>query len=146
MRHSQVPLTPAEQMQRIREAVLHTEPESPEKAYAILTTYFSRMKELRNHVDELESKMLLKEPPVGSRAPLIGPCLQGFRALWHRLFLRWYAVPLVVQQNQHNMTVTQTLRDLVTTTESLAGLVRELEIRVARLEKDKLNRDSGVNR
>lgn len=135
MNHNRAPLTPAEQMQRIRDVVLNTEPESSEKAYAILANFFSRMDGLRRHVDELESKMLLKEPPVGSRAPLVGPFLYRLRAVWHRLFLRWYAVPLVVQQNQYNMAITQTLRDLVTTTESCAGLIKELEIRVAKLEQ-----------
>lgn len=129
-----VPLTPAEQMRRIRETVLSAASKSPKDAYAVLADYFSSASALQKSLGDMESKMILKEPPPGSRLPLIGALVHKFRAIWYQVAFKWYTVPLVVQQNQCNVGTVHALRELVTITESLSGLVKEIDRRVTQLE------------
>ncbi len=135
MSDTKIPLTSAEQMQRIRNAV-HGGESMPQDALALLAGYFSQTNGVRNQIQYLESNMLLKEPPAGSRAPLIGPLLHRLRAFWSRVFMRWYVVPMMMQQNQFNMAATQTLREIVAGNESLTGLIKEMNMRLSKLERN----------
>ena len=131
MNEEQIPLTPAEQMRRIREAVLA---ETAEEASAILAASHSRQDVLRERVADLESKMLLRERPFASRVVLIGPVIAWVRSLWNWMSTKWYVLPLIRQQNEFNMAVAQTLREIVASLESLTNLTRDVQMRVADLE------------
>ena len=100
MNEKQIPLTPAEQMQRIRNAVLAAE--TPKDAEAILAACLSQLDTLRDHIADLEGEMALQEQPFVSRAPLIGPAIVWFRSLWNWMSTKWYVLPLVAQQNAFN--------------------------------------------
>jgi hypothetical protein len=132
MNEKQVPLTPAAQMQRIREAVLAAE--TPQEARATLAAYASQLKGLRQRIAELESKMLLKEQPFTSRTPVVGPMIARLRTVWNWMSTKWYVLPLIDQQNEFNATVTRTLHELTVAVESLTNLVYEMQMRVAELE------------
>ena len=131
MNEEQIPLTPAEQMRRIRQAVLA---ETAEEASAILAASHSRQDLLRERVADLESKMLLRERPFASRVVLIGPVIAWVRSLWNWMSTKWYVLPLIRQQNEFNMAVAQTLREIVASLESLTNLTRDVQMRVADLE------------
>jgi hypothetical protein len=134
MREEQPLLTPAEQMRRIRDAANSLEPETPQEAYAVLAAHFSRLDMLRGRIDDLESKMLLKEQPFVSHAPLIGPLIVRLRSIWNWMSTKWYVLPLMTQQNEFNMTVTQTLREVVASIESVGNAVQATQMRLAELE------------
>ena len=129
MTRDQIPLTPAEQMKRIREAVHATDQTSAEEAQAVLAAYFSRLDALRGRLMEMESKMVLHEQPFVSHAPIVGRLIVGVRRTWNWMSTKWYALPLIQQQTEFNMAVTQTLRELTETVESLARTTRELQMR-----------------
>lgn len=129
-----VPLTPAEQMKRIREIVLKVDETSSQEAYQILASHFSRMDTLRKHIEELESKMLVQEPLPGSRLPIIGPLMHRLRAIAYHTILRWYIVPMLAQQIQFNMGVTQAMREMIAMTESVSKMVKVIDARVTHLE------------
>ena len=143
MSQSPIPLTPAEQMRRIREVVLNSQEPSSQDPAAVLTAYFSRIGALRKNLGELEGRMLLKEPPPGSRLPVVGGLLHRFRAMWYAVALKWYTRPLLVQQNQFNMGTVQALRDLSSAVESLNQSAKEME---TRLEKLQVRQDSPSGR
>ena len=109
----------------------------------MLTAYFSRIGALRKNLGELEGRMLLKEPPPGSRLPVVGGLLHRFRAMWYAVALKWYTRPLLVQQNQFNMGTVQALRDLSSAIESLNQSAKEME---TRLEKLQARQDSPSGR
>jgi len=129
-----VPLTPAEQMRRIRDAVHTTDSVSYKDAYAVLAAYFSRLEVLRGRIADLEGKMLLKESAFVSHAPFVSGLIVRFRSVWNWMSTKWYVLPLITQQNEYNMAVTQTLREVITSMESLAHLVQDMQMRVAELE------------
>ena len=135
MSQSPVPLTPAEQMRRIREMVLNANAPSSQDPAALLAAYFSKTSALRKNLGDLESKMLLKEPPPGSRLPVVGGLVHKFRAVWYQVALKWLAVPLLVQQNQFNTGTVQALRDLLAATEALNQSVKAMEARAEQMKE-----------
>ena len=56
------------------------------------------------------------------------------KAAFH-LFLKWFTRPVMEQQNAYNQTVSRLLQDLMQSHETLAQRVRELEARLAEVEK-----------
>lgn len=135
MNEAKIPLTPAEQMERIRATVYDTE-SFTQAPLAILASLFARSSALQQRIQNLESNMLLKEPPAGSRVPLIGPLLHWLRAFLIRVFMRWYVVPMMTQQNQFNMATTQAVRELAAATDGLASSLKEMNNRLSKLEGD----------
>lgn len=138
MSHSQIPLTPAAQMKQIREAVYKSK-ESNQDTHSVLADYFSRLETLRDRVTDLESKMLLKEQPFVSHAPVIGPLIIRVRYLWNWMSTKWYLLPLIEQQNRYNMAVTQTMRETLTTMEGLLAQVQDLQVRHSQLQEKTLS-------
>ena len=137
MTQAQVPLTPAERMLRIREAVKSAE--SPDQAYAMLAAYFSRLDLLRDHMTDLEDKILLQEQPFVSNVPLVGWLIARFRTLWNWVSTKWYVLPLIQQQNEINTAMYQTHREILVALESLSQLIQETQIRVDKLEMQNLS-------
>lgn len=125
-----IPLTPAEQMKRIREAVHASDTTSSKEAHEALATYFARLDVLNRRIVDLESKMEVREQPFISNAPVIGPLIVGFRTLWNWMSTKWYVNPLIQQQNEFNVTMTQTLREMVASVEALARSVQDMQTRI----------------
>lgn len=133
MESNQIFLTPAEQMKHIREVVNAADAEKSKDAAMILATYFSRLDTLRAQIAALEGHMLLHEHPFESRTPLIGPVIVKLRYLWNWMSTKWYILPIMKQQNDFNMAVTKTLRETLTTVESLAQSVQHMQAQLAEL-------------
>jgi len=125
-----IPLTPAEQMRRIREAVHTSDTTSSKEAHEALATYFARLDVLNRRIVDLESKMEVREQPFISNAPVVGPLIVGFRTLWNWMSTKWYVNPLIQQQNEFNMTMTQTLREMIVSVEALARSVQDMQTRI----------------
>jgi len=125
----EVPLTPAENMKRIREIVNSVDEDSSEEAYDLLVDYTSRLERLRARITELERQMLVRERPFVSHAPLVGPLIVKIRTFWNWMSTKWYMLPILRQQNAYNMAVAQTLREVVMAIESLSQSVQKLKIR-----------------
>jgi hypothetical protein len=134
MNQEQVPLTPAEQMRRIREAVQSVDLESPNDAYAALAACFSRLDVLHERITDLENKMLLREQPFVSPAPLIGPLIVRFRSVWNWMSTKWYVLPLIDKQNEFNAAASQTFREILIAMESLTQSVHDMQICIAKLD------------
>ncbi len=130
-----VPLTPAEQMRRIRQSVSAAEAQSTEQAYAILGDYFSRLDGLRDRIVTLESKMVLKEQPFTSNAPVIGRLIVAVRTAWNWMSTKWYLIPLLQQQTDYNMALAQTLRETMIVLESTLRSVQDMQRRIKQLEE-----------
>lgn len=84
---------------------------------------------------ELESTEFLEEPPAISARPVLGGLIVGSRKLFRHLFLRWYTVPLLRQQNGFNRNVTLSFRDVVQRNQKLQREVDDLQRRVEALER-----------
>ncbi len=122
-KQNRIPLTPAEQMQYIREAVLAAEAEDSDAAYALLALYLFQQNRLRGCLNDLERKMVLRERPFTSHVPLFGPLIVRIRTLWNWMSTRWYVLPLIQQQNEFNRAVVQALNEMLTILESLTRTV-----------------------
>lgn len=83
---------------------------------------------------ELRAHEVLAEPVAASPRPLVGRLLAFARKAFFHLFGKWYARPLVAQQNEHNRAVSHLLEDLVAANERLAAEVARLGRRLERLE------------
>ena len=141
MSEREVPLTPAEQMKRIREAVNSMDEDSSEEAYDLLVGYTARLERLRERVTELEAQMLVSERPFVSHAPLIGPLIVKIRTFWNWMSTKWYMLPILQQQNTYNATVVQTLREVVMAIESLSQAVNKLQIEDVQAEEAEASPD-----
>lgn len=86
---------------------------------------------------ELQSTEFLEEPPAVSARPVIGSMIVGSRKLFRHLFLRWYTVPLLRQQNGFNRNVTLSFRDVVQRNQKLQREVDDLQRRVESLERER---------
>lgn len=86
---------------------------------------------------ELESTEFLEEPPAVSAKPVIGGLIVGSRKLFRHLFLRWYTVPLLQQQNSFNRNATLSFRDVVQRNQKLQRELEDLQRRVEALERER---------
>lgn len=83
---------------------------------------------------ELRTHEVLQEPAAASPRPLVGRLVAFVRKAFFHLFGKWYARPLLLQQNEHNRAVSRLLEDLVEGQERLAAEVARLGRRMDRLE------------
>jgi hypothetical protein len=86
---------------------------------------------------ELESTEFLEEPPAVSSKPLLGGLIVWSRKLFRHLFLRWYTVPLLQQQNSFNRNATLSFRDVVQRNQKLQRELDDLQRRVEALERER---------
>jgi len=87
-------------------------------------------------IHELESSQFLEEPPAVSARPVVGGLIVGSRKLFRHLFLKWYTVPLLRQQNTFNRNATLSFRDVVERNRRLQQDLEELRRRLEALERD----------
>jgi hypothetical protein len=86
---------------------------------------------------ELESTEFLEEPPAVSSKPLLGGVIVWSRKAFRHLFLRWYTVPLLQQQNSFNRNATLSFRDVVQRNQKLQRELDDLQRRVEALERER---------
>jgi hypothetical protein len=86
---------------------------------------------------ELDSSQFLEEPPAVSAKPGIGGLIVFSRKLFRHLFLKWYTVPLLRQQNSFNRNATLSLRDVIQRNRKLQLELDELLHRIEELERER---------
>ena len=86
---------------------------------------------------ELDSSQFLEEPSAVSARPGIGGLIVLSRKLFRHLFLKWYTVPLLRQQNGFNRNVTLSFGDVVKRNQRLQREVGDLQRRVEALERER---------
>lgn len=81
----------------------------------------------------------VQEQPFHSDAPLVGPLIARFRALWNSVSTRWYVRPLLEQQNRFNRLLVERLHDheqrLIAQDREQANLTHDLAELTAQLVK-----------
>ena len=102
---------------------------------AELATVSAATDEARFKLAELTSKEFIQEPMAVSPRPVVGRALVFVRKAVFHLFFKWYMRPVLEQQNAFNQTAARLVQDLVQAQERLARQVREMEARLAALEK-----------
>lgn len=84
-------------------------------------------------IAELEAKQTIREQPFHSDKPIVGPLIAWFRTVWNGISTRWYALPLIQQQNAFNALVAASLRDL---SERLEEHLEEIDGRLIDQDRD----------
>lgn len=88
-------------------------------------------------IHELESSQFVEEPPAVSARPVVGGLIVKSRKLFRHLFLKWYTVPLLRQQNSFNRNATLSFREVVQKNCRLQEEVEELRRRLEALERER---------
>jgi len=102
---------------------------------AELATVGAATDEARFKLAELTAKELVQEPIAVSPRPVVGRLLVFARKATFHLFFKWYMRPVVEQQNAFNQTASRLIQDLMQAEERLARQLREIDTRLAALEK-----------
>ena len=68
------------------------------------------MEKGKSESDRLLEMARVEERPFTSTAPVIGPLIVRFRAIWNSVAAKWYVRPLLAQQNEFNRLVVEQLR------------------------------------
>jgi hypothetical protein len=97
----------------------------------------------RVHLVELQRLEFVREPICASRRPLVGRALVFARKVFFHLFQKWYARPILQQQNDFNRAVSQVARGLAAGQEELATAVERLAARLDALERRGRAGDDG---
>lgn len=90
--------------------------------------------EARLRLLEVERLEFVREPVATSPRPGVGRLLVFARKAFFHLFHKWYARPLLHQQNELNRALGQLGRELAAGQEELAAAVDRLAARLAALE------------
>lgn len=102
---------------------------------AELATTGAATDEARYKLAELTAKEFIQEPIAMSPRPVVGRLLVFARKAMFHLFFKWYMRPVVEQQNAFNQTASRLVQDLWQAEERLARQLREIDARLAALEK-----------
>lgn len=89
----------------------------------------------RHKLAELTAREYVQEPIAVSPRPVFGRWIVLARKVIYHVVLKWFTRPVMEQQNAFNTTVSRLMQDQVQSHEALVQRVRELEARLARLEK-----------
>lgn len=128
---------PTQESEASRERVA----EAVERARAAVR---QRQAELATVGDEGESAALLldlraaeyvREPQPVSPRPLLGGLLVFARKAFFHLFWKWWSRPVLEQQNRFNRAAAELLRELHLAAERRERRLRDLESRIATLER-----------
>jgi hypothetical protein len=116
-----------EVLQRLRAGVRQRQAE--------IATVGAASDQARHKLAELTAREYVQEPIPVSPRPVLGRWIVlGRKAVFH-LFLKWFTRPVMEQQNSFNQTVSRLVQDQVQSHEALAQRVRELESRLAGIER-----------
>jgi response regulator RpfG family c-di-GMP phosphodiesterase len=97
----------------------------------------------RHKLAELTAREYVQEPIAVSPRPLFGRWIVFSRKAFFHLFLKWFTRPVMEQQNAFNQTAGRLVQDLMQGQERLSQRVRELEARLAALEKREKQDEPG---
>lgn len=86
--------------------------------------------ELRLRLVELQRLEYVQEPVCTSPRPVVGRLLVFARKAFFHLFHKWYARPLLHQQNEFNRAASQLAQELAATQQDLAVAVDRLAARL----------------
>lgn len=89
----------------------------------------------RHKLAELAAREYVQEPIAVSPRPVFGRWIVLARKVIYHVVLKWFTRPVMEQQNAFNTTVSRLMQDQVQSHEALVQRVRELEARLAKLEK-----------
>ncbi len=117
----------AEVLQQLRAGVRQRKAE--------LATIGAATDEARFKLVELTAKEYVQEPICVSPRPVVGRWIVFARKAFFHLLMKWYLRPVLEQQNAFNQTASRLVQDLVQSQERLARQLRELEARLAAVEK-----------
>jgi hypothetical protein len=130
-----IPLTPAEQMLMIRNAVIGEGGEqSGAASLEKLTTYLQSADRMQQRLRDLESRAWVRETAFQSQAPVIARLIVAVRNLWNWMSTKWYVLPMLQQQNSFNVAAAQMIRELWTLNRSQLTTICLLQERAAALE------------
>jgi transposase len=91
--------------------------------------------EAQHKLLELKTREYVQEPLCVSPRPVVGRLLVFTRKAVFHLFFKWFARPVLEQQNLYNQTVSRLLQELLQAEERSARRLRELEARLEALER-----------
>jgi hypothetical protein len=89
----------------------------------------------RHKLAELTAREYVQEPIAVSPRPVLGRWIVLARKVIYHVVLKWFTRPVMEQQNAFNTTVSRLVQDQVQSHEALVQRVRELEARLAVLER-----------
>lgn len=89
----------------------------------------------RHKLAELTAREYVQEPIAVSPRPVLGRWIVFARKVIFHVVLKWFTRPVMEQQNAYNQTASRLIQDLTQTQEALARQVRDLEARLAKLER-----------
>ena len=89
----------------------------------------------RHKLAELTAREYVQEPIAVSPRPVLGRWIVLARKVIYHVILKWFTRPVMEQQNTFNSTVSRLVQDQVQSHEALVQRVRELEARLAELER-----------
>lgn len=90
----------------------------------------------RHKLAELTAREYVQEPIAVSPRPVFGRWIVLARKVIYHVVLKWFTRPVMEQQNAFNTTVSRLMQDQVQSHEALVQRVRELEARLAKLERE----------
>jgi hypothetical protein len=132
---ARIPLTPAEQMLMIRNAVIgEGDGQSGTASLEKLTSYLQSADRTQQRLRDLESRAWVVETTFQSQAPVIARLIVAVRNLWNWMSTKWYVLPMLQQQNGFNVAAAQMIRDLWTLNRSQLTTICLLRERVEALE------------
>jgi len=111
---------------------------------AELATLGERSEELRLALVELRRREVVEEPPCVSPRLLIGPLLVFLRKAGFHLFTKWWARPVLQQQNAFNQLAGGRVQALTYALEELEHRVARLTRRLDRIEKIEKDGETGT--
>ncbi len=116
----------AEVLQRLRSGVRQRQAE---------VATISGSDQARHKLAELTAREYVQEPIAVSPRPVFGRWIVLARKVIYHVVLKWFTRPVMEQQNAFNATVSRLMQDHVQSHEALVQRVRELEARLAKLER-----------
>jgi hypothetical protein len=117
----------AEVLQQVRSGVRQRRAEA--------TTLAAGAEETRNGLLELKQREYVREPVPFSHRASFGKLIVLSRKAFFKLFLKWFARPVIEQQNAFNQAAARLIEDLVESQERTSQELRRLGARVEALEQ-----------
>ena len=116
----------AEVLQQVRSGVRQRRAE---------TATLAGSEKTRGGLLELKTREYVREPVPLSHRPSFGRWIVLSRKAFFKLFLKWFARPVIEQQNAYNQAASRLIEDLVESQERTARELRQVSARLEALEQ-----------
>jgi hypothetical protein len=117
----------AEVLQQVRSGVRQRRAEA--------ATLAGGSEEMRGGLLELKQREYVREPVPFSHRPSFGKLIVLFRKAFFKLFLKWFARPVLEQQNAFNQTAARLLEELAEGQERTERELRQVSARLEALQQ-----------